>query len=60
VIPIRRYLGQAIHALQWSPAVFWAATLHELQAAFEAADPDSMPDEPTPEYQALLDAVTGK
>jgi hypothetical protein len=56
-------LGQAIYHLHWSPAVFWAATLHEIEAAMEAADSKSSnsdDEKPSPEMQALLDARRAK
>lgn len=59
MIPVRRLLGQAIYYLHWPPHVFWAATLHEIEAAMEAAeahDERRDDDKPSKEFIALRDA----
>jgi hypothetical protein len=37
-LPIREWLGAAIHHLHWTPRTFWAATPHEFFAAQEAIE----------------------
>lgn len=36
--PFRTMMGAAIAHLHWTPAAFWSATNHEMQAAQEAIE----------------------